>query len=531
MQGTWTASKAEEIHGYADSIEWKSFFSAIRAVYGPPTKATAPPLTSDGSTLLSEKTQILQKWAGHFRGVLNRPSTISDAAIARLPQVKTNVNLDLPPSLHETIRAVQKLSSGKAPGPDAIPAEIYKHGGPQLMNHLTALFQVVWRQGEVSQDFKDATIMHLYERKGNRQLCGKHRGISLLNIAGEIFARILLNRLNNHLEQGLLPENQCGFRRYRVYELLFVGDCALNTTSEGGTQRRIDLFSAAYENFGLIINREKTVVMNQPPPNTAPHNAPQISVNGTQLQAMDNFPYLGSTLSRSTKIDDEVARRNSKARQAFSRLQNTVWNSHGLHLKTKLKMYTTVMLPTFLYGAENWTVYKKQARRLNRFHLSYLRRILRMRCQDWVPDTDVLERTGILSIYAMLRQLKLRRSDHLVREDNERLSKRLFYGDVATGSCRQGGQIRLYKDTLMASLRRPQISLANWKDLVRDRPTWRRTVKTGGGKPHRSRESQTGSTEISAAPTSQRQRPTVPNVSTVSADIPGASWTCWPSSD
>nr|VZI47341.1 unnamed protein product [Spirometra erinaceieuropaei] len=112
-------------------------------------------------------------------------------------------------------RTVVQLSSGKAPGSDAIPAEVYKHGGPQLMDHLTALFQEMWRQGEVPQDFKDATIVHLYKRKGNRQVCDNHRGISLLNIAGKIFARILLNRLNNHLEQGLLPESQCGFRRHR----------------------------------------------------------------------------------------------------------------------------------------------------------------------------------------------------------------------------------------------------------------------------------------------------------------------------
>nr|VZI28879.1 unnamed protein product [Spirometra erinaceieuropaei] len=145
MQDTWKASKAEEIHGYADSNEWKNFFSAIRAVYGPPTKATTPLLSADGSILLTEKTQFLQRWAGHFRGVLNRPSTISDAAIERLPQVKTNVDLDLPPSLQETIRAVQKLSIGKAPGSDAIPAEVYKHGGLQLVDHLTALFQEMWR--------------------------------------------------------------------------------------------------------------------------------------------------------------------------------------------------------------------------------------------------------------------------------------------------------------------------------------------------------------------------------------------------
>ncbi|BHF61380.1 hypothetical protein SprV_0100435400 [Sparganum proliferum] len=204
MQDAWTARKAEEIQGYADRNEWKKFFCAIKPVYGPPTKGTAPILSADGS-------------------VLKRPSTISHAAIARLPQVETNVDLDLSPSLQETIRAVQQLSSGKAPGSDLIPAEVYKHGGPQLMDHLTALFQEMWRQGEVPQDFKDATIVHLYKRKGNRQLCDKHRGISLLNIAGKIFARILLNRLNNYLEQGLLPESHCSFRRHRgTTEIIFV---------------------------------------------------------------------------------------------------------------------------------------------------------------------------------------------------------------------------------------------------------------------------------------------------------------------
>nr|VZI00492.1 unnamed protein product [Spirometra erinaceieuropaei] len=445
----------------------------------------------------------------------------------------------------------------------------------------------MWRQGEVPQDFKDATIVHLYKRKGNRQVCDNHRGISLLNIAGEIFARILLNRLNNHLEQSLLPESQCGFRRHRgttdmifaarqlqekcqemrthlystfvdltkafdtvnreglwkimqkfgcperftqmvrqlhdglmarvkdngavsvafavtngvkqgcvlaptlfslmfsamlmdayrdehpgiriayrtdghllnqrrlhfqslvstttVHELLFADDCALNTTSVEEMQRSMDLFSAACENFGLVINTQKTVVMHQPPPNSAtvPNAPPQISVDGTQLQVVENFPYLGSTLSPNTKIDGEVANRISKASQAFGRLQSTVWNRHGLQLSTKLKMYKAVILPTLLYGAEACTVYAKQARRLNHFHLSCLRRILRLNWQDRIPDTDVLERTGILSIYAILRQIQLRCSGHL------------------------------------SSLKCLQINPTNWEELALDRPTWRRTVKTG----------------------------------------------------
>ncbi|VDL99582.1 unnamed protein product, partial [Schistocephalus solidus] len=66
-----------------------------------------------------------------------------------------------------------------------------------------------------SDDFKDATIVNIHKIKGNRQLCDNPRGISLLNITSKIFGCILLNLLNAHLEQGLLPESQCGFRLHR----------------------------------------------------------------------------------------------------------------------------------------------------------------------------------------------------------------------------------------------------------------------------------------------------------------------------
>ncbi|BHF78948.1 hypothetical protein SprV_0602206500 [Sparganum proliferum] len=46
-----------------------------------------------------------------------------------------------------------------------------------------------------------------------------------------------------------------------VHEFPFTDDYALDATSEGDMQRCMDLFTAAYDNYGLIINREKTVAM------------------------------------------------------------------------------------------------------------------------------------------------------------------------------------------------------------------------------------------------------------------------------
>ena len=62
------------------------------------------------------------------------------------------------------------------------------------------------------QDFRDATIIHLYKNKGDRSCCDNHRGISLLCIAGKILTRLILNRLSKHISNiGLIPESQCGF--------------------------------------------------------------------------------------------------------------------------------------------------------------------------------------------------------------------------------------------------------------------------------------------------------------------------------
>ncbi|VDM03477.1 unnamed protein product [Schistocephalus solidus] len=87
-------------------------FAAIKAAYGCPIKETALLCSDKGATLLTEKTQILKRWVECFRCVTTRPSTLSDDTIDRLPLQETNVDLDLLPSLYETIRALQKLSSG-----------------------------------------------------------------------------------------------------------------------------------------------------------------------------------------------------------------------------------------------------------------------------------------------------------------------------------------------------------------------------------------------------------------------------------
>ena len=149
----------------ADRKDMKKFFDALKTVYGPQSSGTTPLLSADGTSLLTDKEAILKSWAEHFDGVLNQPSSINDEAINRLPQVECNPLLDELPTVSETVKAIKLLSSGKAPGSDAIPAEIYKVGGPPVAEKLTELFHIMWRKEAIPQEFKDATIIHLFKRK------------------------------------------------------------------------------------------------------------------------------------------------------------------------------------------------------------------------------------------------------------------------------------------------------------------------------------------------------------------------------
>ena len=92
MHDSWLSKKADEIQSFADRKDMKMFFDALKTIYGPQCSGTT--LSADGTGLLTDKEAILKRWAEHFDGVLNRPSSINDKAINRLPQVECNPLLD-----------------------------------------------------------------------------------------------------------------------------------------------------------------------------------------------------------------------------------------------------------------------------------------------------------------------------------------------------------------------------------------------------------------------------------------------------
>ena len=122
--------------------------------------------------------------------------------------------MDAPPTISELKQAITQLNNGKA----AVRC---------------------WDEGSLPQDFKDALIVTIYKKKGNKTDCSNYRGITLLSIAGKAIARILLDRLVKHVANDFLPESQCGFRNNRgTSDMVFT----LRQIQEKCREKQLDLY-------------------------------------------------------------------------------------------------------------------------------------------------------------------------------------------------------------------------------------------------------------------------------------------------
>ena len=112
---------------------------------------------------------------------------------------------------------MKAMAHTKAVGLDGLPAELLKLGLQQdrtILLELHRLTTLIWREGEVPQQWKDAvnTVLH---KKGDKTECGNNRGISLVSHTGKVLLKVVARRLGSYCEaKGLLPEEQCRFRPY-----------------------------------------------------------------------------------------------------------------------------------------------------------------------------------------------------------------------------------------------------------------------------------------------------------------------------
>ena len=166
----------------------------------------------------------------------------------------------------------------------------------------------------------------------------------------------------------------------------------------------------------------------------------------------------------------------AKASASFGHLRKRVWDNRGLKIDTKCAVYRAVVLSALLYGCETWTAYRRHTKLLEQFHQRCLRSILKI---DWfhrISNVQVLQQAALSGIEAILSLSQLRWAGHLIRMEDSRLPKQLFYCELSEGKRGIGRPKLRYKDKLKENLKNADVDTENWEELALNRASWRTTI-------------------------------------------------------
>ena len=111
----------------------------------------------------------------------------------------------------------------------------------------------------------------------------------------------------------------------------------------------------------------------------------EIKIKGQRLEEVENFKYLGSIVSNEgSKL--EILSRIAQTTAALSRLK-IIWRDKNISLASKVKLMRTLILSTFLYACESWTLTAELERKnFQAFEMRCYMRLLNISYKDHLTN-------------------------------------------------------------------------------------------------------------------------------------------------
>uniref|UniRef100_A0A8C4NFK3 Reverse transcriptase domain-containing protein n=1 Tax=Eptatretus burgeri TaxID=7764 RepID=A0A8C4NFK3_EPTBU len=130
------------------------------------------------------------------------------------------------------------------------------------------------------------------------------------------------------------------------------------------------------------------------------------------VEVVERFTYLGSDIHISAGCESEVKRCLGRAWEVMDSLDNGVWHCRYLCGRTKVWVFSSLVLPVLLYGCETLTLTRDLRRRINSFGSRSIWRILGYRWSDFVSNKRLLRETEMRFI-CIVRERQLRLYGHV----------------------------------------------------------------------------------------------------------------------
>ena len=274
-----------------------------------------------------------------------------------------------------------------------------------------------------------------------------------------------------------------------LQDLEYADDMALVSDSMDALEEVLRSLIAVCSGVGLSISSKKTKILMIHPSTSlsVQPRAVQLKPDEDPVAVVEEFEYLGITISQDCTLDREISRRISKASHTFRSLYRVLWCRKRLKTATKVRLSKSVVLSTLLYGSKTWVPSAAQLKRLQAFIMGCLRAILGVSRRDMKRNTELRLMAGIERVEVMVMRRRLRWLGHVERMADSRIPKCLLVCQPYGGKRSVRGQKRQWNDLVISDLKKCDL-LADWHDMAHERGAWPCLVKEASAELNRSLE-------------------------------------------
>ncbi|KAL1279411.1 hypothetical protein QQF64_026084 [Cirrhinus molitorella] len=350
----------------------------------------------DGRVLTSEES-VQRRWKEYFEELMNEENEREKRVegVNSVEQKVDKIRKD------EVRKALKRMKSGEAVGPDDIPVEVWKCLGEAAVEFLTSLFNRVLESEKMPEEWRRSVLVPIFKNKGDVQNCSNYQ------LSEEV-------------------------RQESPWTMMFADDIVICSESREQVEANLERWRFALERRGMRVSRSKTEYMCV----NEREGSRTVRLQGEEVKKVQEFKYLGSAVQSNGACGKEVKKRVQAGWNGWRKVSGVLCD-RKLPARIKGKVYKTVVRPAMLYGLETVPLKKRQEPELEIAELKMLRFSLGVTRLDWIRNEYIRGTAHVGRLGDKVREARLRWFGHVQRRDSEYIGRRML--DMELPGRRQRG--------------------------------------------------------------------------------------------
>jgi len=279
-------------------------------------------------------------------------------------------------------------------------------------HHLVQILRNLYKQQQASVKINNILSDKFRVKRGVRQGCN--------------LSPCLFNILAEQVMRKALHGYKDGFRigGRIINNLRYADDIVLVSTSVDKLQELVQRVESAAKEYNLLINASKTKVM------TNTNDVIKIKVGDNELEQVDTFVYLGSSIRADADSSKEVKARLTMGMAAMHKV-TIIWKNKYVSKDTKIRLMKVLVWPVATYGCESWTLKKDDEYRIQAFENKCLRMLMRISWTQYMPNQGLYKMANYQpELLRHIKSRKLRFYGHIVRQPSDSIELSVLTGLV-----------------------------------------------------------------------------------------------------